>query len=94
MDEIRRKLSLSKTGGKNPHSKKVVLIDISTSERIVFDCMREAADYLGLSSHVYISRRCLGITLAPLFGRYNFEYYNDEGVTTIESAAYADKQVE
>lgn len=63
------------------------MYDLQTNTQMVFDSMKEAADYLNLSSHMPVSRRCRGYTKRPLNDRYQFEYYDNEGVTTIESIA-------
>lgn len=86
MSKIKEKLSLSKRGEKNPHSKKVSAKDISTNEVYLFDSMQEAADYFHLTSHQPISRRARGVIKRPLFDKYVIEYCNEESVTTTESA--------
>lgn len=85
LDQIRKKISKSKLGGKNPNSRAVVMTDINNNAQKIFSSMQEAADYLGLASHMPVSRRCRKYTKRPLNGRYQFEYCNDEGVTTIEN---------
>ena len=87
LDEIKKKLSLSKLGGKNPHSRGVLMTDIKEDVQIYFSSMQEAADYLKIASHMPVSRRCRGVIVSPLSGRYIFEYCDDEGVTTIENTA-------
>ena len=87
LDEIRKKISESKLGGKNPNSRKVKVIDLVQHSEFVFSSMAEAAQYLSLDSHMPVSRRCRGYTKSPLKNRYLFEYYDNEGVTTMESAS-------
>ena len=87
LDEIRRKISISKLGGKNPNSRKIKMIDLYEHSESEFSSMQEAADYLKLSSHMPVSRRCRRYTKSPLYGRYLFEYCDNEGVTTMESAS-------
>jgi len=82
---VKKKLSLSKKGGKNPMSRKVIAIDTLTCNCVIYNSQQEAADALGLSSHMPVSRRCRQRGLPLVNGRYDFEYYNDEGVTTTES---------
>lgn len=89
LEPIRKKLSESKRGGKNPNSRKIIMNDLLTGTSQIFDSMQEAADFLSLSSHMPVSRRCRRYTLTPLNGRYTFDYCNDEGVTTIENQASA-----
>lgn len=85
LTEIRKKLSESKRGGKNPHSRAVLVNNLKTGKQMTFSSMQEAADYLHLSSHMPVSRRCRNPNLCPLFGIYKFEYCENEGVTTIEN---------
>lgn len=85
MAPIKQKLSESKRGGKNPNSRCIVMNDLLTGVITKFDSMQEAANYLGLSSHMPVSRRCRNYTLQPLNGRYTFDYCDNEGVTTIEN---------
>ena len=87
LDEIRHKLSVSKKGGKNPNSRRVKMFDLIQHTEQVFPSMQEAADFLKLSSHMPVSRRCRRYTKAPLENRYLFEYCDNEGVTTMESVS-------
>ena len=89
LDEIKKKLSDSKMGGKNPMATRVIMTDIVTCLSIIFPSMQDAANYLGLSSHMPVSRRCRKYTKCPLFGRYLFDYLTNEGVTTMENAQNA-----
>lgn len=86
LSDTRKRLSASKMGGKNPNSKKVLVTDIQSGDELLFASMQEAADWLNLSSHVPVSRRCRGVAPNPLMNRYWIKYYNGEGVTTTESA--------
>lgn len=85
LNEIKQKLSDSKKGGLNPNSRRIKMLDLQENAQTIFDSMQEAADFLGLSSHMPVSRRCRQYTKRPLYDRYQFEYYDDEGVTTIEN---------
>jgi group I intron endonuclease len=73
---IGKKIRQSKLGGNNPHSTKIIMIEINTNTKIIFNSQQECADYLHLASHMPISRRCRGIIVSPLNDKYMFEYYN------------------
>ena len=78
MEIIRRKLSDSKMGGKNPHSTKVKCKNIETDKELFFDSMAEAAKYFQLTSHQPISRRCRGEITNLFNGKWMFAYQNNE----------------
>ena len=86
LNEVRQKLSASKMGGKNPYSKKVLVTDMISGNSMLFHSMQEAADYIGLSSHMQISRRGRGVISKLIMDRYLVKYYDEESVTTTESA--------
>ena len=77
MSIIREKLRQSKIGGKNPNARKVKMIDLVNNREMIFDSQQECANYLKLSSHMPISRRCRGYTKSPLNNQYQFEYYDE-----------------
>ena len=77
MMEIKNKIRVTKLGGRNPNSKKVKMIDIELNETIIFNSQQECADYLKLSSHMPVSRRCRKVAPELLYGRYKFEYYSE-----------------
>ena len=85
LDEVRKKLSLSKMGGKNPHSRKIIMTDIVENSITIFPSMAEATKFLSLVSHMPVSRRCRGKIKSPLDNRYLFEYCDDEGITTMDN---------
>ena len=73
---IREKISNSKKGGKNPNARKVKMINLENNTEMIFNSQKECADYLGLSSHAPVSRRCRKEIKSPLNGQYQFEYYD------------------
>ena len=77
MNIIKEKLKLSKIGGKNPNARKVKMFDLVNNKEIIFNSQKECANYLNLSSHMPISRRCRGYTKSPLNNQYQFEYYDE-----------------
>lgn len=77
MSAIRKKLRVSKIGGKNPNARKIKMIDLVNRIEMIFSSQQECANYLNLSSHMPISRRCRGETKSPLNNQYQFEYYDE-----------------
>ena len=76
MEEIKEKIRVTKLGSKNPHARGVKMTDLISGEVKIFGSQKECADYLHLTSHMPISRRCRGYTKSPLNGQYQFEYYD------------------
>lgn len=77
LQEIKNKIRLTKLGGLNPNAKKVKMTDIELGEIKIFNSQQECADYLRLSSHMPISRRCRKVAPELLYDRYKFEYYSE-----------------
>lgn len=77
MSVIKEKIRVSKLGGKNPNARKVKMIDLISGEEKIFNSQKECADYLSLSSHMPVSRRCTGRIKSPLNNQYKFEYYDE-----------------
>lgn len=76
IDNIKKKIALSKKGSKNPNAKAIKAIDILNNKTYVFQSMAECVEKLGFSSHACISRRCLHKIKSPYKGRWLFEYFN------------------
>lgn len=89
LDDVRKKISDSKKWGKNPMAVPVTMYDIENETTAYFSSMKEAADCLGLSSHMPISRQCRHKSTKPILGRFLFDYSANEGVTTMENAHIA-----
>ena len=85
MKQISEKLAQTKVGGKNPNARKVKMVDVLTNTVMIFNSQQECADFLQLSSHMPVSRRCRGKceNAKLLNNRYMFEYYNEKSVSTI-----------
>lgn len=79
MNTIKKKISESKMGGKNPNATGVKCKSIKTGKELHFDSQAEMRDYFGESNHQFISRRCLG-TIKCL--------YKDEWLIAFESNDY------
>ena len=77
MSVIKEKIRVSKLGGKNPNARKIKMIDLISGKEKIFNSQKECANYLNLSSHMPISRRCTGYTKSPLNNQYQFEYYDE-----------------
>ena len=82
MDNIKKKLSESKMGGKNPNATGVKCKSVKTGEELHFTSQAEMRDYFGESNHQFVSRRCLG-TIKCL--------YKDEWMITFENQDYTNE---
>lgn len=87
IEQVKEKLAHTKRGGRNPMSRKVVITHLPSRMKIIFTSMQEAADWLGLNSHMPISRRCRGEAPQPFRNKFWIEYYDEKSVTTNESAS-------
>ena len=77
MEVIRDKIKNTKLGGLNPNARAVKLINTKTGEERIFSSQKECADYLNLSSHHPISRRCRGIINKLINELYSVEFYDE-----------------
>lgn len=74
IDKIKEKLSKSKKYDKNPHSKKVKMIDIETGLTHIYNSFKECQDKNNIPRHDIISKRCRGINKKPYLNKYMFVY--------------------
>ena len=77
MENIKKKLSISKNGISNPHHVAVKALNIRTNEELFFQTMKEAQDYFNLPDHTAISKRCRGITKV-VWNDWTFAYCDNE----------------
>lgn len=73
LSEIKRKLSDSKMGAKNPMAKGVIAKNIITGEMFQFGSFCECARILGFSNHICISKRVSGEIKTPYKNKWLFE---------------------
>lgn len=84
LDEVRAKLSASKSGGLNPKSRKVETRFSDGSPSIVFDSIRDCQNYFGIGDHTKILRSISGKRKSPVIEGVSFHNFT-ESQTTIES---------
>lgn len=77
LENIKKKLSISKNGISNPHHVAVKALNIRTNEELFFQTMKEAQDYFNLPDHTAISKRCRGITKV-VWNDWTFAYCDNE----------------
>lgn len=58
MNITKNKLSESKSGAKNPNSRKVKCLNINTKQELHFDTNKEMQNYFNEKNHNFITRRC------------------------------------
>lgn len=78
---IRKKISESKMGGKNPQAVGVKCKSVKTGNELHFTSQAEMRDYFGESNHQFVSRRCLGKIKC---------LYRDEWMIAFEDKEYAE----
>ena len=77
MEIISNKISKTKLGSKNPMARSIILKDINTDDKLIFNSIEDCVREMNLSCHALLSRRLRGETLSPLNGKYLVEYYNE-----------------
>lgn len=75
---IRKKLSLSKMGGKNPAATKVKCYNINTNEEYHFNSQADMQRFFNETNHQFISRRCLHKIIKPYRDEWLIAYEQDE----------------
>lgn len=74
LKEIKKKLSSSKLGGKNPNSTSIKMINVITGEVEIFGSMKECQSKYNIPRHDIIRRRCIKEIKKPYQDKYMFEY--------------------
>ena len=74
IDEIKIKIAEGKKYGKNPHARKIKMIDIINNTEEIFNSLKECQDKYNIPRHDPISRRCRGIIKKPYLNQFMFEY--------------------
>lgn len=74
LEEISKKISDSKIGGKNPKARKIKAIDVINNKEYIYDSYAECVRELNFTNHTCISKRCLGIITSPYKKQWLFEY--------------------
>lgn len=78
MKEIKNKISLSKTGGKNPNARSIKCMNINSKEELFFNSMKECQEYFKESSHSFVSRRCRGEINFAYKKSWKFAYIDED----------------
>lgn len=74
LEEIKKKISESKKGGKNPNSTKVKAINILTKKEKTYNSISECKQDLDIPRHDIISKRCRGVIKKPYNNTWSFSY--------------------
>lgn len=83
LNVIKNKIRNTKIGSKNKMSKKVKRINILTGKIDIFDTIIECAKNCGIKhGKTSITTRLNKSIIIPYKGIWNFEYYNEESVST------------
>lgn len=77
MREISEKISISKLGARNPHSRKIKCRSEVTGEELIFETLAECQDYFGMSHHNFISHRLNGSIRSLFLTEWNFAYIDE-----------------
>ena len=78
MKEISEKISKTKLGSKNPHSRSVKVFNIVTNEEKLFDTVNDCRKFFNEKNHRFITTRVTGITKSLYKNEWKIAYTEDE----------------
>ena len=78
MNEISEKISKTKLGSKNPHSRSVKVFNIVTNEEKVFDTVNDCRKFFNEKNHRFITTRVTGLTKSLYKNEWKIAYTEDE----------------
>ena len=78
MKEISEKISKTKLGSKNPHSRSVKVFNIVTNEEKVFDTVSDCRKFFNEKNHRFITTRVTGLTKSLYKNEWKIAYTEDE----------------
>jgi len=78
MSIISEKISKSKMGSKNPHSRSVKVLNIVTNEEKVFDTVTDCQKFFNENTHRFITTRVTGQTKSLYKNEWKIAYAEDE----------------
>lgn len=78
MKEISEKISKTKLGSKNPHSRSVKVFNIVTNEEKVFDTVSDCRKFFKEKNHRFITTRVTGLTKSLYKNEWKIAYTEDE----------------
>ena len=78
MKEISEKISKTKLGSKNPHSRSVKVFNIVTNEEKVFDTVNDCRKFFNEKNHRFITTRVTGLTKSLDKNEWKIAYTEDE----------------
>ena len=78
LDEIKKKISESKIGEKNPNAKSVKCRNIYTGEELIFKTVKECRLYFNEKHHRFITNRVLHYTKSLYKSEWEIVYTDDE----------------
>ena len=78
MKEISEKISKTKLGSKNPHSRSVKVFNIVTNEEKVFDTVNDCRKFFNEKNHRFITTRVTGLTKSLYKNEWKIVYAEEE----------------
>lgn len=77
MRKISTKISASKLGSRNPHSRKIKCLSTFTGEELFFDTVKDCQDYFGEDTHRFITTRVNHQTRSLYLSEWNIAYLDE-----------------
>lgn len=78
LNSIKNKISITKTGDKNPNSKSIKCLNVNTNEELIFSTVEECRKYFNEKTHRFITTRVLHQTKSLYNGEWAISYIEDE----------------
>lgn len=78
LEQIVRKISKSKIGNRNPHSRKIKCFNVETKQEIFFDTVKQCQEYFGESTHRFITTRVSFTTKSLYKGKWKIAYQEND----------------
>lgn len=77
MRRISKKISKTKLGSLNPHSRGIKCLNESTGEELFFDTVKDCQEYFGENTHRFITTRANHQTRSLYLSEWNIAYIDE-----------------
>lgn len=77
IEEIRKVISNKQKGGNNSNASKIVCVDVTTQEAVVYESIIECQQAMSIPRHDIVSRRCRKNIKSLYKDRFQFYYFEE-----------------
>lgn len=92
MAEIKKKISQSKLGGKNPNARKIKCKNINTNKEYHFDSCEDCVKFFNETNHTFITKRCREELKYLYKGEWVFAYEENEYIKDYYSKKHQNRK--